>query len=152
MRISKKYFSIDYLITLLLVLSGGSVAFVFNRNALTILLFLLVLFGLASRHNKIKSSSFKTISLSLLVLIIFLTINFLFGVEGQSIIKFGFLFFSFFIALLSLLYFESKKVQLLIIFRSVLMLIMFHSIVNFFAYPFIKSNLSVIVNPFNEYT
>jgi len=152
MRISKKYFSIDYLIALLLVLSGGSVAFVFNRNALTILLFLLILFGLASRHNKIRTSSFKPISLSLLVLIVFLVVNFLFGVEGQSYIKFGFLFFSFFIALFSLLYFETKNVQILSLFRGVLVLVMFHSVVNFFAYPFIKSNLSVIVNPFNEYT
>ena len=95
MRISKKYFSIDYLIALLLVLSGGSVAFVFNRNVLTILLFLSILFGLASRHNKIRTSSFKPISLSLLVLIVFLVVNFLFGVEGQSIIKFGFLFLVF---------------------------------------------------------
>ena len=109
MKLQKKYFSIDYLIGLLLVLSGGSIAFVFNRNILTLLLFTLVLFGLALNHQKIKKDSFRLSVISSVILLAFLTVNFLFGAPGQSFIKFGFLFLSFLIALMSMLYFEAKK-------------------------------------------
>ena len=105
MKLQKKYFSIDYLIGLLLVLSGGSVAFVFNRNILTVLLFILVLLGLVQHHQKIKKDSFRLSVISLVILIGFLLVNFLFGAPGQSFVKFGFMFLSFLIAIMSLLYF-----------------------------------------------
>ena len=152
MRLQKKYFSIDYLIALFLVLSGGSVAFVFNRNILTILLFTLVLFGLALHHQKIKKDSFRLSVISLVILLAFLSVNFLFGAPGQSFVKFGFMFLSFLIAIMSLLYFEAKKKSILDVLRAILILVMYHSLINFFAYPFIKGSLSVITNPFNEYT
>ena len=152
MRLQKKYFSFDYLIALLLVFSGGSVAFVFSRNILTLLLFTLVLFGLALNHQKIKKNSLRLSIISMLILLMFLSVNFLFGTTGQSFVKFGFIFLSFLIAKMSLLYFEAKKKSILDIFRVILLLVMYHSLINFFAYPFIKDSLSVITNPFNEYT
>ena len=127
MRLQKKYFSIDYLIGLLLVLSGGSVAFVFNRNILTLFLFTLVLFGLALHHQKVKKDSFRISLISLVILLAFLSVNFLFGAPGQSFVKFVFVFLSFLIAIMSLLYFESKKKSILDIIRAILVLVMFHS-------------------------
>ena len=137
MKVQKKYFSIDYLIGLLLVLSGGSVAFVFNRNILTLLLFAFVLFGLALNHQKIKKDSFRLSIISLVILLAFLVVNFLFGAPGQTFVKFGFIFLSFLIAIMSLLYFEAKKKSVLDVLRTVLLLVMYHSLINFFAYPFI---------------
>ena len=109
MRLQKKYFSIDYLIGLLLVLSGGSVAFVFNRNILTLFLFTLVFFGLAIHHQKIKKDSFRLSIISLVILLGFLSVNFLFGAPGQSFVKFGFMFLSFLIAIMSLCILKLKK-------------------------------------------
>ena len=152
MRLQKKYFSIDYLIGLFLVLSGGSVAFVFNRNILTLLLFTFVFFGLALNHQKIKKDNFRNSVISLVILLVFLLVNFLFGAPGQSFVKFGFMFLSFLIAIMSLLYFEAKKKSILGVLRTLLLLVMCHSLINFFVYPFIKEALSVITNPFNEYT
>ena len=152
MKLKKKYFSLDYLISFFLVMSGGSVAFVFNRNILTLLLFTLVLFGLVLNHQRVKKDSFRLSIISLVILLVFLAVNFLFGVPGQSFVKFGFIFLSFLIAVMSLLYFEATKKSIIDIFRGILVLVMYHSLINFFAYPFIKSGLSVITNPFNEYT
>ena len=152
MELKKKYFSIDYLISFFLVMSGGSVAFVFNRNILTLLLFTLVFSGLIINHQRVKKDSFRLSIISLVILLVFLVVNFLFGVPGQSFVKFGFIFLSFLIAVMSLLYFEATKKSIMDIFRGILVLVMYHSLINFFAYPFIKSGLSVITNPFNEYT
>ena len=152
MKLQKKYLSIDYLIGLLLVFSGGSVFFVFNRNILTILLFTLVFFGLVLHHHKIKKESFRISVISSVILIGFLLVNFLFGAPGQSFVKFGFMFLSFLIAIMSLLYFEAKKKSFLDVLRVILVLVMYHSLINFLAYPFIKGALLVKTNPFNEYT
>ena len=152
MKLQKKYFSLDYLISFFLVMSGGSVAFVFNRNVLTLLLFTLVLSGLVLNHQKVKKDSFRLSIISLVILLVFLVVNFLFGVQGQSFVKFGFIFLSFLIAVMSLMYFEATKKSIIDVFRGILLLVMYHSLINFFAYPFIKSGLSVITNPFNEYT
>lgn len=152
MKINKKYFSIDYLIGFLLLLTGGSVPYVFNRNLITISLFLFLISTLFIYSDKIKRKTFNLMIISSLSVVFFLVINFFLASEGQSFIKFGFLFLCFLIALFTLIYFEVKQVSILSVLRFCFQVIMIHSLLNFFAYPFLKNNLVEIVNPFNEYT
>jgi hypothetical protein len=146
----KKTFILDFLLVFLLVLSGGSVAFVFYRNFFTLLLFGVILFKVInkSRFSKINFYSFL---LNSFLLIVFLAFNFVSGIPGQGIQKFTFIFFNFLIALLILLSFKNTD-NLLNTLRLILRVIMYHSLINFILYPVLKGGLVTIVNPFNDYT
>ena len=152
MKIPLKYFNIDYLIVFLLLLTGGSVPFVFFRNPITLFLLGIILLFLFLNKNNISRKIFNAGISSIVFVLIFLTINFFFASSGQSLVKFGYLFISFLIPILLIIYIDTRRISFLYILKFILQIIMIHSLINFFVFPLIKNNLVEITYEFNNYT
>ena len=139
---------IDLLLTALLVLTGGSLLLVFFRNALTLTLFSVVLLVITVRLNQVTKREFRFVASSLFLVLLLLSINYIFAVGDQVIVKYGYIFLCFFTAVISLLYFQSisSVSRFLFSLRLILYVVLVHSLVNFLSYPFLKDALNIIQN------
>ena len=132
MKLPLKYFNIDYLIIFLLLLTGGSVPFVFFRNPITLFLLGIILLFLFLNKNNISRKTFNSGISSIVFVLIFLIINFFFASSGQSLVKFGYLFISFLIPIFLIIYIDTRRISLVYILKFILQIIMIHSLINFF--------------------
>ena len=139
----KKY-RMDWLPMFLLVLSAGSIFFVFFRKELLYLT--LFVFGSLFLVNYIFKNTLTTLILLSFFFFSFLGINYLFAVREQSIQKLlanGVIFLS---SMFAALYYHSHKTSYLKHLYFVLKIILIHSVINFVAYPFVKPFLFEIGN------
>ena len=147
------YRYLDLFLTALLVLTGGSLLLVFFRNALTVALFSIVLLAVVIKLNQVKVREFRFVSISLFLVVLILSINYVFAVGDQAMIKYGYIFLCFFTAVITLLYFQSisTEKQFLVSLRLVLYAVLIHSLANFLSYPFIKESISTIEYVYSGY-
>ena len=80
-------------------------------------------------------------------------INYIFAISDQTINKYAYYFTVCTVSILTFLYFKNdKKKDIFIkILHFILKLILIHAVFNFFAYFFIKNNLSIISTVNNDY-
>ena len=150
MNISSKYFSLSWIPILLLVLTGGSLVFVFFRKEvlyLTLFFFAgLFIYKSFFKNEIIKLVQLLTIFLSLLIF------NYLNAPSQQSTQKLFANFVIFGSSIFSALFYsrqENKKLFVRHLFL-VLKIIMFHALINFLIYPLVNSQLVEISN--NRYS
>jgi hypothetical protein len=130
----------------LLLLSGGSVPFLFYRKELffvVLVFFALLLFSKRLSYKELRQLVFILVSISL-----FLLINYLFAISEQSIQKVSANLTIMFSATFVVMYFNSSnnKNKFTDYLYIALLVVLFHSLINFFLYPLISGNLSSISN------
>lgn len=143
---------IDTLLMFFLVMSAGGLLFVFNRNFMSILFFGVLIFSILFFGNKLKKSLVHS---SILILISFIfvgIINFIFAITEQTTNKYLFYLLSIALSLITFFHFKNnrKSSQFLKTLHFVLMLIAFHSALNFIFYFFVSNDLTKITSTFHE--
>tara|TARA_Y100001978_G_scaffold75575_1_gene67785 strand:- start:1686 stop:2909 length:1224 start_codon:yes stop_codon:yes gene_type:complete len=146
MKIASKSLDFSWISMLFLVLTGGSMIFVFFRKEMLYFVFFLfsTLFFIKNLYKRELSIFLKLISLFLSLLVI----NFLFASTSQSLQKLFANIVIFTTSIFSALYYyrdENKKLFIDHLY-FVLKLILIHSLITFFIYPFVKSFLFEISN------
>lgn len=146
MNISLKKYNFDWLPMLLLTLSAGSLLFVFFRKEMLYTI-LVVFAGLLFFKNIFKSEVIKIIQLFGLFSLL-LVINYVFAITPQSSQKLLASFVIFLSSVFAALYYSRGQNQSKFIphLYVVLRLALFHSLINFLAYPLIKPFLFEISN------
>ena len=130
----------------LLLLSGGSVPFLLYRKELffvVLVSFALLLFSKRLSFKELRQLVFVLVSITL-----FLLINYLFAISEQSIQKVLANLTIMFSATFAVMYFNStnNKNKFTDYLYFALLVVLFHSLTNFFLYPLISGNLSSISN------
>ena len=146
MKIASKNLDFSWLSMLFLVLTGGSMLFIFFRKEMLYFAFFLfsTLFFVKNLYKRELIIFLKLISLFLSLLII----NFLFASTSQSLQKLFANIVIFTTSIFSAMYYyrdENKKLFIDHLY-FVLKLILIHSLITFFIYPFVKSFLFEISN------
>ena len=145
-----KYLNI--IITFLLVSSTGGLLFVFNRNLSFLIFASVIIFSLFYLKEEIKRSVFYSLVVTFLIVVSLFAINFIFAANPQSLTKYAFFGVTIFTTILTLFYFnnQNNKQAFLNSLYIVLKLILFHSLLSFIAYFFIKENLFLIDSKYHE--
>ena len=137
----------------MLVLSTGGLLFVFNRN-ISFLAFTLLLVGSLFYIGKgINKSKYFSVLLACVVILVLFAINYTFAINEQSLTKYSFFGIQIFTTSLTLFYFMNQLEGRVVFVNSlyyVLKIILFHSLISFVAYFFVKDNLFLIVSQFQE--
>ena len=155
MRLKKKHIFFDTLLLFLLVLSGGSLFFKAARNELSIALFFLSLFVLFFMGKKLIKSIFNSSLFVFLIFSFIVILNYVFSqfVSGeQQFIKYAFHIMNILSCLLILTHFKNNRNQEYFLnrVRYILNIVLYYSIINFFAYFFVKSNLTDFIGGYND--
>ena len=134
---------IDTIIVFLLVMSTGGLLFVYNRNQAFLVLFLIIVFALIYIGKKIKKTAYYSSLLALCIILLLFLINFIFAINPQSLTKYTFFGVSIFTTVLTLFYYSNQDNKLVFLnsLYNVLKLILFHSLLSFIAYYFVKIRL-----------
>ena len=142
----------NFLIMLMFVFSTGGLLFVFNRNNSFLVLAVMVLFSIFFNRHSIKKSKIKVSFLTFLFVSSFFVLNFLVAPTEQSLIKYSFFGITIFTTILTLFYFKNQQKELLFLTNlyKVLKLILYHSLISFVAYYFIKDQLFLITSKYHE--
>jgi hypothetical protein len=138
---------LNNLIVFMLVSSTGGLLFVFNRNLSFLFFSLIIICSLFLLGKGLKSKNFYSTFLAFVTVITLFIINFFIAeVQPQSLTKYLFFGVIFFTTTLSLFYFNNQenKNALLDSLYFILKLILFHSLISFFLYPLVESNLDII--------
>ena len=146
MKIALKQLSLSWLPMLFLVLTAGSMLFVFFRKEMLYFVFFLFSSLFLAKHIYKRE---LLIFIQLLILFLsFLLINFLFATSTQSTQKLFANIVIFTSSIFSALYYsrEENKKQFIPHLYLVLKIILIHSLISFFIYPFIQSFLFEISN------
>lgn len=153
MKFSYFYKIIDFSIILLLVLSAGSLLFVFNRNICYAIFLALLFLAFIFSRKKLRTREVNSALLTGFTIFILFYINYIFAISDQTINKYAYYFTVCTVSILTFLYFKNdKKKDIFIkILHFILKLILIHAVFNFFAYFFIKNNLSIISTVNNDY-
>ena len=136
----------------MLVLSTGGLLFVFNRNISFLLFSIIIILSLFYIGKGFNKSIFYSSFITFLVLVIIFTINFLFAINPQSLTKYSFFGITIFTTVLVLFYFKNQREKKVFIdsLYFVLKMILFHSLISFFAYLFVKDSLVLITSKYHE--
>ena len=144
MEIDLKKYNFNWLPMLLLLLSGGSLGFVFFRKELLFLIFFyfLILFFISGLYKNELIKFFQLLSLFTTLLLV----NFYFADIEQSFQKLFANLLIFTSSIFAALYYsrDENKIKFISHIRTVLKFILLHSLINFFIYPFIELNLTEI--------
>tara|TARA_B100000902_G_scaffold163425_2_gene158621 strand:+ start:42428 stop:43684 length:1257 start_codon:yes stop_codon:yes gene_type:complete len=140
------YRFLDIVLIALLVMSGGGLLFVFHRNPLTILLFLISFFTLIINQKKIEKPLFNSSVLSIIVFSSLILINYITSIGDQKFIKYVFHLLNILSCIIIIIHFFNNRDRkyFLSILRFVLRIVLFFSLVNFIIYPFVKGSLNTI--------
>ncbi len=141
---------IDNLIVFMLVMSSGGLLFVFNRNLCYVIFVAILSLSYFFMGRKILKINFNSSMISILILFGLLIINYLFAVNEQEINKYYYYFLVISVSVFSLMHFTNNKNHLLLTLYTVLQIIVFHSILNFVFFFFIKDSLSIISSNYHE--
>lgn len=137
---------------LMFVFSTGGLLFVFNRNNSFLALAIMVLFSIFFNRHSLKTSKLNASFLTFLLVSSFFVLNFLVAPTEQSLIKYSFFGITIFTTILMLFYFKNQQKELLFLTNlyKVLKLILYHSLISFAAYYFIKNQLFLITSKYHE--
>jgi len=143
---------LNIIITFLLVSSTGGLLFVFNRNFSFLILASIIIFGLFYLRKRIKKSIYYASFTTLFIVLVLFAINFLFVINPQSLTKYYFFGISIFTTVLTLFYFNNQadKESFIKSLYFVLKMILFHSLLNFIAYFFVKDQIFLITSTYHE--
>ena len=143
-----KHRLIDNLIVMLLVFSSGGLLFVFNRNIMYSIFFLLLIAAFIFTGKKIKKSIFNAAFLTLIIVISLFGINYLFAVSAQSLNKYLYYLMVIITSTLTLVHFYNNRSKDIFISRLhyILKLIVIHAFIQAFAYLFVSGALKTIVH------
>lgn len=144
MSIYLKKYNIDWLPMFLLVLSAGSIFFVFFRKDL-LYLTLFVFGGLFFTKIFLRKTLVPLVVTCLLFLFL-LCLNYFFAIREQSTQKLFANFVIFLSAIFAAFYYHGSKNGFLNHLYIVLKIILIHSLINFIAYPIVKPFLFEISN------
>ena len=143
---------LNNIIMFMLVSSAGGLLFVFNRNPAFLVLISIVIFSLFFLQHRIKNKTFYSSLLALIVLFSFFALNYTFAINLQSLTKYLFFGVTIFTSVLVLFYYnnqESKTVFINSLYFT-LKLVLFHAVLSFIAYFFVKDNLFLISSEYHE--
>tara|TARA_B100001964_G_scaffold62914_1_gene71510 strand:+ start:2076 stop:3344 length:1269 start_codon:yes stop_codon:yes gene_type:complete len=142
---------IDNLIVFLLVMSSGSLLFVFQRNIMYIV-FLLILILAFIPFDKLKKPVFQSAFLTFSSFIILFLINYIFAITEQEMDKYIYYMIVLSASGLTLTHFFNNRDSDIFLRRLYLILkiIMIHSIINLFAFLYVKNQLVTISNLHHE--
>lgn len=137
-----------------LVLSGGSLLFVFYRNTSYLIFFTILLLAFFVSRKKFKRSLFNVAILTFITCIVILFVNYSFAITTQSVIKYFFLILMIAISILTLGYFQncSSNKSFINHLQFILKIIVFHGLLNFLLYSFLKPYLFDISNNVSHYS
>ena len=143
---------LNIIIMFMLVSSTGGLLFVFNRNIAFLTLVVLIILSLLFIGKKIKKSIFFSSFLALLVVLVLFAINFVFAINPQSLTKYSFFAITIFTTVLTLFYFNNQGNKAIFVnsLYFVLKLLLFHSLLSFIVYFFVKENLFLITSEYHE--
>ena len=129
-----KHRLIDNLIVMLLVFSSGGLLFVFNRNIMYSIFFLLLIAAFIFTGKKIKKSIFNVAFLTLIIVISLFGINYLFAVSAQSVNKYLYYLMVIITSTLTLFHFYNNRSKDIFISRLhyILKLIVIHAFIQAF--------------------
>ena len=144
---------VDRLLIFMLVMSTGGMLFVLNRNIASITFFVLLVFVLVFFGFRLKKLVFSPVVLTFVSLVLLGCINYFFAAVEQSANKYGFHLLTVVISVLTVLHFQNNRENRAFIkgLYFVLKLILFHSVVSFAIYFFVKDNLSIVTSNYHEY-
>ena len=153
MKVAYFYKIIDTILISLLVLSSGGLLFVFNRNICYAIFLGVLLLAVLFSKDKFKTKEVNSALLTSLTILFLFYINYIFAISTQTINKYAYYLTVCAVSTLTLLYFRNNKKKDIFINRLyfVLKIVLFHAGLNFFAYFFIKNNLSTISSINNDY-
>ena len=136
----------------MLVSSTGGLLFVFNRNISFLIFAVLIIFSFLYIGKGLKRSVYYSSLVIFLVVLCLFAINFLFAINPQSLTKYSFFGVTIFTTILTLLYFNNQGDKNVFInsLYFVLKLVLFHSLLSFLAYFFIKDSLVLITSKYHE--
>ena len=153
MKVAYFYKIIDIILISLLVLSSGGLLFVFNRNICYAIFLGVLLLAVLFSKDKFKTREVNSALLTSLTILFLFYINYIFAISTQTINKYAYYLTVCAVSILTLLYFRNNKKKDIFINRLyfILKIILFHAGLNFFAYFFIKNDLSIISSVNNDY-
>lgn len=140
----KKY--VEIFSVFLLLLSGGGIPFLLYRKEL--FFFVLICFALLLISKRINYKELRQLIFILTSITLFLVLNYFFAITEQSIQKVLANLTIMFSATLVVIYFNdirNKKNFVDYLYVS-LLIVLIHSLINFFLYPLISGSLSTISN------
>ena len=153
MKVTYFYKITDIILISLLILSSGGLLFVFNRNICYAIFLGTLLLAVLFSKDKLKTREVYSALLTSFTILFLFYINYIFAISTQTINKYAYYFTVCTVSILTLLYFRNNKKKDIFINRLyfVLKIVLFHAGLNFFAYFFIKNNLSTISSINNDY-
>ena len=136
----------------MLVLSTGGILFVFNRNFAFLAFVVIILGSLFYIGKNINKSVYYSSVLTFLVVISLFIINFLFATNQQSLAKYSFFGITIFTTVFTLFYFRNQGDKEIFInsLYFVLKIILFHSLISFLVYFFVKEQLFLITSEYHD--
>ena len=152
MKITYFYKIIDAILISLLVLSSGGLLFVFNRNICYAIFLGVLLLAVLFSKERFKVMEINSVLLTSCTILFLFSINYIFAISAQTINKYAYYLTVCAVSILTLLYFQNKRKDIFIDkLYFILKIILFHAGLNFFAYFFIKNDLSTISSVNNDY-
>ena len=152
MKITYFYKIIDAILISLLVLSSGGLLFVFNRNICYAIFLGVLLLAVLFSKERFKAMEINSVLLTSCTILFLFSINYIFAISAQTINKYAYYLTVCAVSMLTLLYFRNKGQDIFINkLYFILKIILFHAGLNFFAYFFIKNDLSTISSVNNDY-
>ena len=153
MKVTYFYKIIDAILISFLVLSSGGLLFVFNRNICYAIFLGVLLLAILLSKDRFKVKEINSVLLTSFTILVLFSINYIFAISTQAINKYAYYLTVYAVSILTLLYFRNTKKKDIFINKLyfILKIILFHAGLNFFAYFFIKDNLSTISSVNNDY-
>ena len=153
MKVTYFYKIIDAILISLLVLSSGGLLFVFNRNICYAIFLGVLLLAVLFSKDRFKVKEINSVLLTSFTILVLFSINYIFAISTQAINKYAYYLTVYAVSILTLLYFRNTKKKDIFINKLyfILKIILFHAGLNFFAYFFIKNDLSTISSVNNDY-
>lgn len=153
MKVTYFYKIIDAILISLLVLSSGGLLFVFNRNICYAIFLGVLLLAVLLSKDRFKVKEINSVLLTSFTILVLFSINYIFAISTQAINKYAYYLTVYAVSILTLLYFRNTKKKDIFINKLyfILKIILFHAGLNFFAYFFIKNDLSTISSVNNDY-
>lgn len=144
---------VDRLLIFMLVMSTGGMLFVLNRNIASIMFFTLLVFVLVFFGFRLKKVVFPPVVITFISLVLLGAINYFFAAIEQNPNKYGFHLLTVLISVLTVLHFQNNRENRVFIkgLYFVLKIILFHSLVSFVIYFFVKDDLSIVTSNYHEY-
>ena len=150
MRITNTHKFFDTLLLFLLVMSGGGLLFVFQRNNLSYLLLFLAIFVLVFMGTKIKKSIFNASLFTLSVFLSLLLANYITAPQIETMrsehlnyLQYAFHLLNVISCILILMHLKNNRESSYFLDRIhfILKIVLYHALLSFLCYFFLKGNL-----------